>query len=225
MSSNIARSLALDYGLPASRARVAGVGSNAMRAAGAEADPLRFGRRRILFVGVDWERKGGPVLVEAFRRLRRVHPEAELEIVGCTPDVREPGCHVVGRIPLDAVSDHYLSATVFCLPTRMEPFGIVFIEALAHGLPIVGTPIGAIPDLVEGGRTGCLVPPDDPQALADALDRLLRDPALCRRLGSEGEALVRERYTWEATACRIANAVRGQLGEAANGFTPAASGA
>ena len=149
----------------------------------------RFAHKKILFVGVDWERKGGPVLLEAFRRVRRTHPTAELIIVGCSPEVSLAGCRVVGRVPLEDVANFYRSASVFCLPTTVEPFGFVFLEAFSHGLPIVATNIGAIPDFVQNGRSGYLVDSNDVEQLANRLGELLGDPDRCATFGARGRAL------------------------------------
>jgi glycosyltransferase involved in cell wall biosynthesis len=108
--------------------------------------------RTSLFVGVDWERKGGPELLAAFERVRSSHPRATLTVVGCSPSVYAPGCRVLGGCPVGEVHRHYERADVFCLPTRREPFGVAFVEALHHGLPIVATRIGAVPDLGRARR-------------------------------------------------------------------------
>jgi len=132
-------------------------------------DSARFRAKNILFVGIDWKRKGGPVLLEAFRRVRHAHPEATLTIVGRSPEVTQPGVEVVGRLPLIEVARYYRSASIFCLPTLNEPFGLVLLEAFSYGLPIVATRIGAIPEIVEDGESGYLVGPQNTDELADRL--------------------------------------------------------
>jgi len=77
---------------------------------------------------------------------------------------------------------------LFVLPSRHEPFGIVNMEAMASGKAIVATSVGGVPEIVRDGENGMLVPPDDPQALADAINRLLDDDPLRRRLGQAGRA-------------------------------------
>jgi glycosyltransferase involved in cell wall biosynthesis len=208
MSAHISRSLVEQYGCPPSRVHCVYGGSNVAASDLETLSPERFARKRILFVGIDWERKGGPVLIEAFREVRRAHPTAELIIVGCTPKVSVPGCRVVGRIPLAEVAEHYRAASVFCLPTRLEPFGYVFLEAFAHGLPVIATNIGAIPDFVEEGVSGHRVGCDDAAQLAKRLIELLGDPARCAAFGARGQALVNDRYTWRATAQRMAAQIR-----------------
>ena len=167
-------------------------------------DRGRFHAKNILFVGVDWERKGGPVLLEAFRSLRETHPDAVLTIVGCAPPIHQAGVHVVGRVPLTDVPGYYRTASIFCLPTLNEPFGLVFLEAFSYGLPIVATRIGAIGEIVQDGESGYLVAPQNADELADRLKRLLDDPSLCERFGSRGRDWVGRRYSWDATGGRIA---------------------
>ena len=204
MSAHVSRSLIDQYGCHPARVECVYAGSNVTPGDAANRGLERFARKNILFVGIDWERKGGPVLLEAFRQVRRAHPDATLTIVGSAPKVSLPGCHVVGRVPLAQVARIYEAASVFCLPTTVEPFGVVFLEAFAHGLPVIATNIGAIPDFVENGRSGYMVDPNDAAQLALRLNDLLADPARCAAFGSCGNALVDARYTWSATARRLA---------------------
>lgn len=208
MGSHICRSLIEQYGCRQAHVECVYAGTNVPRPdarnPGLDVGLERFARKRILFVGIEWERKGGPVLLEAFRQVRRSHPTAELIVVGCSPQVSAPGCQVVGRVPLADVAGFYRSASVFCLPTRVEPFGFVFLEAFSHGLPVVATNIGAIPDFVEEGQSGYLVSSNDAAQLASRLNELLDDPARCAAFGARGQALVSDRYTWRATGERIA---------------------
>ena len=115
---------------------------------------------------------------------------------------------MIGHCPVDEVHQHYERADVFCLPTRREPFGVAFVEALHHGLPIVATRIGAVPDLVEHGDNGFLVEVGDVDGLAAHLEQLLADPALRHRMGASGMRRARQNYTWSAVAQRIADRVQ-----------------
>lgn len=156
-------------------------------------------------MGIDWARKGGPELAAAFSKILAVHPDAQLTIVGATPTLDLPNCHVAGRVSTQELSAYYRRASIFCLPTKREPFGIVFLEALAHQLPIVGTDIGAIPDFVEHGANGYLVPPFDVPALTEALLNLLGDPDQCRRFGERGKTHIFTRYNWESVTAAMAS--------------------
>jgi glycosyltransferase involved in cell wall biosynthesis len=209
MSSNIARSLIRDYDCRPERVQCVYVGTNATP----DLRGCENGRedKKILFVGVDWERKGGPILVEAFRRVLKVHPTAELIVVGCSPKPTVPQCTVVGRVPLEQVSAYYEKASILCVPTRIEPFGIVFIEALAHGVPVVATRIGALPDFVLDDETGYLVEPDDVEDLAARLIDLIGDHARQQRLGQRGRMLVESRYTWPHVAATMRKTIERHL--------------
>jgi glycosyltransferase involved in cell wall biosynthesis len=213
MSAHVSRSLVEDYGCAPTRVECVYAGANVARAhvaganvAGSDSDSMglaRFAQKNILFVGIDWDRKGGPALLQAFQEVRRCHPTATLTIVGCAPNVSVPGCHVAGRLQFAEVAKFYQKASIFCMPTTVEPFGIVFLEAFSHGLPIVATNIGAIPDFVEHGRSGYLVDCNDPAQLANRLNQLLSDPERCAAFGARGQRLVHDRYTWKATAQRL----------------------
>tara|TARA_Y100000031_G_C7971702_1_gene270681 strand:+ start:127 stop:414 length:288 start_codon:yes stop_codon:yes gene_type:complete len=85
----------------------------------------------------------------------------------------------------------------------MEPFGIVFLEAMIYRLPVVASNIGAIPDFVKSGENGYLVNPDDIRQLAERIIMLLNDPSLCSKFGVAGSKLVKNRYTWDKTGKRI----------------------
>jgi glycosyltransferase involved in cell wall biosynthesis len=141
-------------------------------------------RMRVLFVGADSRRKGGRDLVAAASRLA---DRVELDLV--TPDeVPAPPALVVRRHPglrpgSQELRDLYGQADVFVLPTRAETYGIAVAEALASGLPIITTPIGALPEMVRDGENGFLIPPGRPDRLAEALSRLASSPDLRARLG------------------------------------------
>jgi glycosyltransferase involved in cell wall biosynthesis len=195
-SSNIERSLIEDYGVEPAKIRCAYAGSNLPRRP--VAAPVRAaGGKTILFVGVEWERKGGPLLVAAFRRVLQEHPDAKLVIVGCAPAVSVPNCEIAGLLPIEEVAAHFERANVFCMPTRCEPFGIVFVEAMRAGLPVVATRLGALPDMVQEGVNGFLIESGDEPGLAAALCTLLADAKMCAAFGARGAALAEQRYTWE----------------------------
>jgi glycosyltransferase involved in cell wall biosynthesis len=226
MSRNISRSLISEYGCSPQRVKCIYAGSNVSADVSANIDNSRFSARNILFVGVDWERKGGPVLLEAFRLLRRTYPEARLTIVGCSPQISEPGVHIEGRVPLNEVPKYYRSASVFCLPTLNEPFGLVFLEAASFGLPVVATRIGAIPEIVVDGKSGYLVEPQNAAELAARLGDLLRDPRRAEQFGAYGREWVSRRYSWEEAGQRlfahIKRATRGSMRDKSQSAAPSA---
>ena len=93
---------------------------------------------------------------------------------------------LLGDLTRERLAEEYVNATVFCLPSVQEGFGIVFLEAMAAELPVVACRIAAIPEVVVDGVTGLLGDPRDPGALAGLIERLIADPALAGRLGREG---------------------------------------
>jgi glycosyltransferase involved in cell wall biosynthesis len=214
-STNILTSVMNDYGIPSSRAICVYAGSNAVKQE-IYPDPARYAKKHILFVGIDWERKGGLDLVKAFEIVRRSHPDATLTIVGSSPTVNIPNCRVIGRVPMDKVGEYFREASVFCLPTRLEPFGIVFVEAMSSKLPVVASNVGAIPDFVQDGTTGYLVHPGDVQGIANALMALLSNPQKCQQFGERAYRLAQTRYSWNA----VGALVKKNILETIHGNTP-----
>ncbi len=158
----------------------------------------------VLSVGRLVARKAHDLVLHAVARLVQEGEPVAAVLVGEGPQrasveglARELGIadrvRFAGFVPDDVLPDYYAAADAFVLPSRrlaerdgVEGFGMVFLEAGAAGLPVVGAATGGIPEAVEHGRTGFLVPPDDTDALAGALRRLLRDPEQARRMGEEG---------------------------------------
>ena len=180
----------------------------------------------ILFVGRQFQRKGGDVLLEAFRRVRQQLPDAELLVAGPAPasfapaDLA-PGITLLGNLDKNdpagwsALAHAYGSADVFCLPTRFEPFGIAFIEAMYFGLPCIGTNAWAVPEMIVDGETGFTVPIDDVEALTDRLLQVLRNRALARRMGEAGRTRAREHFTWNRVVQRMMQVIEPIVGGAA----------
>jgi glycosyltransferase involved in cell wall biosynthesis len=211
MASHVGRSLHEHYGIDESRIQCVRAGANVETSEISALDDRRYASKNILFVGIDWERKGGPQLLRAFEQVLIRHPGATLTIVGSSPTVSTRGCQVIGLVPPEVVAEYYRRAAIFCMPTRNEPLGMVFMEAFEHRLPIVATTIGAIPDLIQDGVSGYLVDPDDVDALARRLDELLSAPAKCRAMGHAGFEHVRAHYTWERTGQLIGERIRREL--------------
>ena len=164
----------------------------------------------ILFVGRQFQRKGGDVLLAAFRGVREQLPTAKLVIIGPPSlEISDEGVVMLGFLDKstpagwEALCQAYEGADVFCLPTRFEPFGISFLEAMFFGVPCIGTNAWAIPEIVADGETGYLVPVDDVEALKDRLLLLLRNPDLGRAMGSAGRQRAESYYTWKSVVRRV----------------------
>lgn len=206
MSENIRQSLIRQYGLDESRIRLVYVGSNTE--VPREVDMKKYASKNIIFVGKEWERKGGPLLVEAFGKVLKQIPDATLTIVGCSPAVDVPNCTIVGEVSLSEVAKHYNKAAVFCLPTRREPFGIVFIEAMFNRLPLVTNNMGAAPYLVTD-RNGYLLE-NNADDYCTALVALLNNPGLCEEFGEESLRIASEYYTWTNVGVQMAKGILGE---------------
>jgi glycosyltransferase involved in cell wall biosynthesis len=127
--------------------------------------------------------------------------DAEIEAYGLGNRVAVLGAVAPGR-----VIELYLASDVFVLASRFEGYGMALAEAIAHGLPVVSTLAGAIPDTVPPG-TGLLVPPDDATALAQALRRVIGNPADRRRLATSARAAAAQLPTWQDSARLFASAI------------------
>ncbi len=147
-STHVLRSLVDQYGCDPRRVACVYAGGN-VPLRPEPPDNANYTNGVILFVGTDWERKGGPDLWQAFRQVQARRPHARLVVVGCRPRLRHPQVEVVGRVPLARLPFYYRRASVYCLPTRREPFGVTTVEAMAYALPVVATRVGALPDLVQ----------------------------------------------------------------------------
>ncbi len=176
--------------------------------------PMRDGRPCILFVGRFEPRKGLEVLLEAYARLKPQRPETRLVVVGAGKRramheawVQErglPDVHFAGYVPDAQLPAYYQHAAVYCAPnTGNESFGIVLLEAMAAGAPLVASDIEGFRAVVRDGRDGLLVPPEDPAALAETLAQLLADPARARALAACGPGRARE-FDWPHVAARVA---------------------
>jgi len=171
-------------GLGVERVRVVPSGVDIPAAVGEPAEPPH-----LLYAGRLSEEKGVLELLEATGGLPRV-------VVGDGPlRARVPGA--VGFVPPDTLGDYYERAAVICCPSRREGYGVVAREAMAFGRPVVASAVGGLLDAVEDGVTGMLVPPEDAGALRKAVQSLLADAELRRRLGTAARERARERFSWE----------------------------
>jgi len=174
---------------------------------------LRDGTLNILFVGRLEERKGFIHLVKAYNRLRKRKVDARLLVVGAGPKLREYKRFVglrgirdvefLGRVSDEEKVRYFASADIFCAPnTGQESFGIVLLEAMAAGVPIVASDIHGFKRVVERNVQGILVEPKNHRALAAALYKLARDPDLRHEMGDAGRARAPE-FSWDRVTERI----------------------
>lgn len=184
-----AASLVADYGVPASKISVIAPGVTIDFWRRTEPVVRTPGPVRVLFVGGDFWRKGGAVLLAAARALPA--GTVELHIVTGTKLGAEPGVHVYHGMQPSSVELRalYHGCDIFCLPTIGDCMPLVLSEAAAAGLPVISTALAAIPEVVRHGETGLLVPPDDVAALTTALRFLVEAPERRQELGMRAAAL------------------------------------
>lgn len=206
-----ARSFEDDYGIPADRIKVVGMGHRPRNSLSRLRD---WTRPQYLYVGVDWERKNGATVVAAFRQVRRLVPSATLHLVGKTPEIEEPGVLSHGYLPRSEaraqaiLDDLYARSTCFVLPSRFDPAGISYLEACSAGMPVIATTEGGASDLVGAGAR--LVDPHDADAVARAmLDLSVPDTA---RQAGESASRVAVGYSWTSVAGRLLRAIADATG-------------
>ncbi|HJP60179.1 MAG TPA: glycosyltransferase family 4 protein [Gemmatimonadaceae bacterium] len=202
-SENTKRSFVQHFGVNASRVAVVAEGVDRTHEHGGKT----YTEETVLFVGIDFIRKGGPTLLRAFQAVRRRRPNAQLLIVGPDPGVPQGGVTWLGHADRKKLDALFAQATVFALPSICEPFGLAMIEAMSHGLPVVGTTIDAMAEIVDEGESGFLVRPGDADALAERLAQLLGDPGLAQQMGTHGREKVRRQFLWQQVVDRVESAL------------------
>ncbi len=167
---------------------------------------------KLLFVGGDFERKGGPLLLDAFRTLPA--GSAELHLVTRSAVTPSAGVFVHhGMTPNQPeLIDLFRDCDVFVLPTVAEAFGIVAVEASACGMPVVGTAVGGLTDVIVDGETGFLMPSGDGEVLAARLQQLVADATLRARLGAATRARALSHFDGGQTAQRVVTQLRRAVG-------------
>jgi glycosyltransferase involved in cell wall biosynthesis len=207
MGEHVQRALTRSYGLPAVEC-VHG-GPNVSPEGAEPPRPVsEYSPPRVLFVGRRWREKGGPLLMKAFADVRRRIPEATLTIVGCSPRVAAPNVVIAGLLPASQLPAIYRRATIFCVPTRAEPMGCAFLEAMAFRVAAVGPRLGAIEYFLQERSTGLTFEPGNVEQLTACLLALAQDPALCKTVGDGAHDLVQRDYNWPRVAADVARGIR-----------------
>ncbi|MCC6697212.1 MAG: glycosyltransferase [Candidatus Hydrogenedentes bacterium] len=175
--------------------------------------------KELIFIGRLTAAKGIPVLLEAVAKLRESNPGVRLVLVGDGPDrdwivsrAAELGLRdcveITGYLSLDAIKERLLQADVFVMASFAEGVPAVLMEAMASGLPVVATRIAGIPELVDDGVSGFLVPPGDAASLADRMRTLLDNPDLRNRMGAAGRAKIEREFDTRQEVAKISALIR-----------------
>jgi glycosyltransferase involved in cell wall biosynthesis len=175
----------------------------------------------VTFIGAVTDDKGIVHLVKAMQHLWRKGSETTLVIVGQPvaptsfervyqelPDAHRQRIRRMGLVSEQLKQDLLAGTDVFAMPSRVDSFGIVYLEAWAYGVPVVGCRAGGVPDVIEHGQDGLLVLWGKEALLALAIDSLLSDPERRRAMGQRGRAKVEAQYTWDQIYAKLAKIYR-----------------
>lgn len=195
-----------DYGVKEEKISVVPLGANLDHIPAV--DEIDFNRNRcnLLFLGVEWKRKGGDLALKTFQLLKQKRIEPTLHIVGCVPpiDTSEKGIFVTPYLdkhkPADLEKLHqlFLKTDFLLLPTRAEAAGLVFCEASAYGVPSVSTNTGGVPTYVENNVNGLLLPPEaDAYAYTDAILKLYSGITTMQNLRRNSRMRFEEQLNWD----------------------------
>lgn len=213
-----ARSAIEDYGADSRKIHVVPFGANLDESPPREVVLARKKSEycRLLFLGVDWDRKGGEIAFETLLELEKLGIEAELIVCGCTPPQRVTHERMKVIPFLDkndekqrkALDDLLMSVNFLLVPTRAEAYGLVFCEASAFGLPVIATDTGGVSEIVKDGENGYLLPyKARGEAYAEVIARIYRDEECYAELVRTSRAAFEDRLNWESWGI----SVRGKL--------------
>jgi len=204
-----ARSAIEDYGINAQKVHVIPAGANLDHIPSREQVLAKkpSGRCRLLFVGIDWQRKGGDIAYETLLKLHEMGIEAELTVCGCAPPtgVTHPRMTVIPFLDKNderqvcEIEELYAMADFLILPTRNEAFGVVFCEAAAFGLPVITTHTGGVPEVVRDGENGYVLPYEArTEVYAQVIAELYQDEQRYRQFSQSSRAIFEKHLNWDA---------------------------
>ena len=204
MSSYLAKDFTERLGILEKKVHYVGGGCNVdiSRIDGSQRDGNRF-----LFVGRDWERKNGPLVVEAFSGLHKKFPKTELYILGPAVEPSEvkekEGIHFVGPTSYQDTLRYYNLCDYFVMPSRCEAYGLVFGEALIFGLPCIAKNAFAMPEFIEEDYNGYLIEHDDVDELCAAMEKMLLNSKRLKETVESNRTSYAERYSWKTVAKKM----------------------
>lgn len=193
------------YGIDPGKVTVVGSGMG-------DIEPFRqakdFSRPNLLFVAKHlFKDKGGPLAIRAFQIARRAIPDLTLTVVAHRNDhaliPRDPTITVLSDLPWDRLQELYRRSTLLVQPMLNDPWGQVYLEALASRTPVIGLDRNGLPEILDGGRFGVQVSQPDPDVIANAIVQALSDPEKLAEMAEAGQAYVLSNYSWDAVASRI----------------------
>lgn len=198
------------------KVEVVGIGAN-LATAPPQSDIPNGRAARFVWIGHFWERKGGDLTVEVVRALRESHPDVELDVVGkVTPPVNEPWIKLHGPLNYDDPEGYrrlleiYSKASALLLPSTGDLTPIAIAEAFAFGRPVVASTVGGIPEMIEDGRTGCLVDSRKVDDWRVRLDRGIRGREF-EQMQSRCRDAYQQRFNWTVICRRMVDSMRSAI--------------
>jgi glycosyltransferase involved in cell wall biosynthesis len=187
------------YGVPPDRVTAVGTGRGRLEAYDG---PKRYDNGRMLFVAkLRAEEKGVALVIAAFAIAVRRNPNLKLTLIGrddFLPHAAEsPNVTAKAYVSDEELQQAFNEASLFVMPARYEPWGLVYLEALACRTPVVALARNAGPEFCDNGMSGFLLDREDPEALAALMLEAFADPDRLARMGAHGQRMVRERYRWD----------------------------
>ena len=187
-------------------------------------DATRKTGNKFLFVGKDWQRKNGDLVVNAFEKLSELYPEMEPELyiagpVSPPPSViKKKGIHFLGLLPYNELAQYYNLCDYFVMPSNFEPYGLVFVEALIFGLPCIGKDCYAMPEFIQDGENGYLIQDNDVDQLVRAMKKLLLNGSTISDFVKKKHDFYVNEYSWDSVANRILKVMKKDGFDVANSF-------
>jgi glycosyltransferase involved in cell wall biosynthesis len=190
-------------GFDEKKIHVVGAGINADKS---KIDSSKKCGNKILFVGRDFERKNGPLVLKAFEIAQKIRPEIELYVAGCRRECKIQNVNFLGDVPYENLSDLFNRCDIFCMPSKFEAFGIAFVEALSFGLPCIVRDAFEMPYLVQDGKTGFVLKDENENSLADLMLKLLADEKIRQNVEKNRDFYI-ENFSWNSVAKKMADAI------------------
>jgi glycosyltransferase involved in cell wall biosynthesis len=201
MSSLVKTSLVEDYGIEAEKITVVGVSGPFLEPYEGE---KTFGSKQLLFNGSDFKRKGGDLVLAAFRQVKQTIPEAKLVIIGKKLNVREDGVDNPGRISSPSeMRNLFLKTDLVLAPARCDPFPLFVIEAMNYGIPCIVSNIDGMPEIVDNEVNGLVIAQLTPDILANQIVNLLRDRNTSKSMSEKARHKVKTKLNWNHVSKNI----------------------
>ena len=205
MSNHVRESLVYDYEVDSDRIVVSGMCPNVISDPSFIPPPTKYNSFRIVMIAKQFERKGGLNVLAVFPEIKKLFPQVKLIILGCSSDKAIDGVEYKGVVGYSAIKNELEKAHIYLMPSKAEPFGLAFLEAMAFYTPCIGTNIEAIPEIIKDGETGYVVPVDNIKILLDRILMLLNNPEMSQRFGHNGYKHYVENFSQDKVSNSLLN--------------------